>query len=127
MSQIAGGKEALKKYIDSNLVYPEEAMDNRIEGIVYLIAEVDDNGRVVQVEIIKGLAGGCNDEAIRWIKNVKFGGVKNKGIRLKTKKQFRIKFQLPQENKINFNLIKKKEDVPKPEITKSYTYTIQIK
>ncbi len=127
MPQIAGGKVALKKYIETNLVYPCEARNKRIEGIVYLNAEVDDNGKVIQVEIIKGLAGGCNDEAIRLIKNVQFGRVKNKGVRLKTKKQFRIKFQLPPENVVNYNLVKKKEEEPKPDTIKSYSYTIQIK
>ncbi len=58
------------------MVYPEEARKLRIEGIVHLIAEIDDDGKVIMVEIIKGLAGGCNDEAIRLINNVRFGGVK---------------------------------------------------
>jgi TonB family protein len=127
LPQIVGGKEALKKYIETNLVYPEEARNKRIEGIVYLIAEVDDNGKVMQVEIIKGIAGGCTEEAIRLIKNVRFGGVKNKGVRLKTNKQFRIKFQLPPENVVNYNLVTKKEEKLKPDIIKSYSYTIQIK
>lgn len=72
--QIAGGKAALQKYIETGLIYPEEAREKRIEGIVYLTAEIDDNGKVFHVEIIKGLAGGCNEEAIRLIKNVRFGG-----------------------------------------------------
>jgi TonB family protein len=129
LPQIAGGKEALKKYIETNLNYPEEARHKRIEGIVYLNVEIDDNGKVIQVEIIKGLAGGCNEEAIRLIKNVQFGGVKNKGVRLKTKKQFRIKFQLPPEkNVVNYNLVKKKEEKAIPDnIIKNYSYTIQFK
>jgi len=127
LPQIAGGKETLKKYIENNLVYPEEARDKRIEGIVYLSAEVDDNGKVIQVEIIKGLAGGCNDEAIRLIKNVRFGAVKNKGVRLKTKKRFTIKFQLPVENRINYQLVNKKEEATKTDIIKNYSYSIQLK
>jgi TonB family protein len=127
LPQFLGNKETLKKYLETNLVYPEEARNKRIGGIVYLNAEVDDSGKVIQVEIIKGLAGGCNEEAIRLIKNVQFGGVKNKGVRLKTKKQFRIKFQLPPENVINYNLVSKKEEKLKPDIIKSYSYTIQIK
>ena len=126
LPQIPGGKEALKKYIETNLIYPEKARNSRIEGIVHLIAEIDDNGKVTQVEIVKGLAGGCNDEAIRLIKNVQFGGVKNKGVRIKTKKRFKIKFQLPPENKVNYNLVMKKDKEPKSDVVKSYSYTIQI-
>jgi len=124
--QIAGGKAALQKYIKANLIYPDEARKNRIEGIVYLTAEIDDNGKVIHVEIIKGLAGGCNEEAVRLIKNVRFGGVRNKGVRVKTKKQFRIRFKLSPENIVNYNLVTQKEEKPKPEIVKSYSYTIQI-
>jgi TonB family protein len=126
LPQIAGGKETLQKYIEANLTYPEEARDKRIEGIVYLTAEIDDNGKVIQVEITKGLAGGCNDEAIRLIKNIRFGGVRNKGLRVKTKKQFRIKFQLPPETVVNYSLITKKDEKPQTETIKSYSYTIQF-
>ena len=127
LPQIIGGKEALKKYIETNLVYPPEALENRIEGTVELKAEIDDNGKVTQVEILKGLAGGCSEEAVRLIKNVGFGAVKNKGIRLKTQKRFRIKFQLPPESTINYHVVNKKEETPPKPITKNYSYTIQIK
>lgn len=125
LPQIAGGNDALKKYIETNLVYPEEARKLRIEGTVHLIAEIDDDGKIIIVEIIKGLAGGCNDEAIRLIKNVQFGGVKNKGLRVKTKKRFKIRFQLPSESHIIYQFIDKKPANPKPSVA-NYSYTIQI-
>jgi TonB family protein len=125
LPQIAGGNDALKKYIENHLVYPEEARKLRIEGTVHLIAEIDDEGRVIKVEIIKGLAGGCNDEAIRLIKNVQFGGVKNKGLRVKTKKRFKIRFQLPSESQIIYQFVDKKPANPKSSVA-NYSYTIQI-
>ena len=82
-----GGNKALKMYIGDKLVYPAEAKEKRIEGIVHLVAELDDNGNVINVEIILGLGGSCNEEAIRLIQNVRFGVAINKGIRLKTKRQ----------------------------------------
>lgn len=127
LPQIIGGKEALKKYIETNLVYPPEALEKKIEGTVDLKAEIDDNGKVTQVKILKGLSGGCDEEATRLIENIRFGKVKNKGIRLKTQKRFRIKFQLPVENTINYQIVKKKEEAPKPGIAKNYSYTIHIK
>lgn len=126
LPQILGGKEALKKYFETNLIYPEEAREKRIEGIVELNAEIDDNGNVIQVEIIKGLLGGCNEEAVRLIRNVQFGAVKNKGLRVKTKKRFKIKFQLPPENKINYTVVNKKVESSSPETTRKYNYTINI-
>ncbi len=124
--QIIGGNEAFKKYVEDNLVYPAEAKEKRIEGIVHLNAEIDDNGNVIHVDILHGLDGGCNEEAIRLINNVRFGAVKNKGIRLKTKKRFRIKFELPTENKINYQLVIQPKDTNQKETAKKYSYTISI-
>src|SRR5690606_1799617 len=104
LPQIIGGNEAFKSYVEDNLIYPTDARKKRIEGTVYLSAEIDDTGNVKLIEILHGLDGGCNEEAIRLINNIRFGAVKNKGIRLKTKKQFRIKFQLPVENNLNYEL-----------------------
>lgn len=126
LPEILGGREALKKYFEANLIYPEEAREKRIEGIVELNAEIDDNGKVIQVEIIKGLTGGCNEEAERLIRNVQFGAVKNKGLRVKTKKRFKIKFQLPPETKINYTVVCKKEDSSSPDTTRKYNYTVNI-
>lgn len=125
LPQIAGGNDALKAYIEENLVYPEEARISRIEGFVHLIAEINDDGKVIMVEVIKGLSGGCNDEAIRLIKNVQFGGVKNKGFRVKTKKRFKIRFQLPPQSQIAYQFVDKKTDTSQP-VVANYSYTIQI-
>jgi TonB family protein len=126
LPQIVGGKEALKKYFEVNLIYPDEAKEKRIEGIVELIAEIDDNGKVIQVEIVKGLEYGCNEEAARLVKNVQFGAVKNRGIRLKTKKRFKIKFQLPLENQIKYHLVNGKKESPVPGNDRNFTYTINL-
>ncbi len=124
--QILGGKDTLNNYIESNLIYPEEARNKRIEGIVHLMAEINDNGEVVQVEIVKGLAGGCNEEAARLIQSVKFGSVKNKSVRLKTKKRFKVQFKLPVENTISYHFVENKENSPKTETLIYYSYSIQI-
>jgi protein TonB len=124
---IIGGNEAFKRYIDDNLVYPAVAKEKRIEGIVHLKAEIDDNGNVIQVEILHGLDGGCNEEAIRLINDIRFGAVKNKGVRIKTQKRFKIKFQLPPENKINYHLVSQPVKVNEKVSGKNISYTITIK
>ncbi|MCG6187769.1 energy transducer TonB [Maribellus maritimus] len=129
LPEYPGGKEALKKYIEKNLAYPEEAVAHRVEGIVYLVAEINDNGDVEGIQIQKGLGYGCDEEATRLIKNIRFGGVKNQGIRLKTKKRFKINFKLPPENNIHYKITGKKTDdnVENKSKTKNYSYSIQIK
>ncbi len=122
-----GGKEAFKKYIKANLVYPKEALDKRVEGTVYLSAVVNDNGDVLQVNIEQGVGAGCDEEAIRLIENIQFPKVKNRGVRVKTKKKFRINFKLQAQKKVNFNLVKTKTVENKPIQIKSYSYTIELK
>jgi TonB family protein len=90
-----GGKEAFRQYVKSNLKYPEEALAKGIGGIVYLSARIDDNGEVSDVEVEKGIGGGCDEEAVRLISSVHFGKVKNRGLRVSTRKKFRIEFRLP--------------------------------
>lgn len=140
-----GGKERFKAYIRSSMVYPREALDKGIEGVVYLNAEINDNGTVLDVVVEKGIGGGCDEEAVRLIKNVHFGPVKNRGIRLKTRKKFRIEFKLPSAEKpddrkaqrqISYQVSPskkkadpagaKKEAVP-PKKETTYSYTIQVR
>jgi TonB family protein len=90
-----GGKTAFKEYVKKNLVYPEEALEKGVEGVVHLSARIDDNGHVSEVAVEKGIGSGCDEEAQRLIKNVQFGTVKNKGVRVKTRQRFRIEFKLP--------------------------------
>ena len=94
--EFPGGKEEFKKYIKESLIYPKEALENKIEGVVFLNAEINDNGLVTNVNIEKGLGYGCDEEAKRLLSGCKFGGVKNRGVRVKTRKKFRINFKLPQ-------------------------------
>ena len=131
LPEYPGGKEAFKAYIKSNLKYPEEALRRKIEGIVHLKAEIDDNGHVGNVVVEKGLGAGCDEEAVRLIKNVRFGGVKNRGVRVKNRKKFRVEFKLPPEKRKIVYQMKKPRQKPSQEPDKSqpetYTYHVQLK
>jgi TonB family protein len=117
LPEYPGGKEALRKYVNENLNYPEEAIKNKIEGYVLLTAQIDDNGEVLEVSVDRGIGYGCDEEAIRLIEGLHFGGVKNRGMRLTTKKKFKIRFQLK-------NGLKKK---PAVERTVKYDYKTEEK
>ena len=121
-----GGKEAFLNYIKENLKYPKEALENKIQGTVYLSAEIDDNGKAGIVHIEKGIGFGCDEEAVRLITNVQYGSVKNKGMRLKTRKKFRIQFKLPTQPMVSFSLVNKKEMSQKISVEKKYNYSIKI-
>lgn len=58
-----GGEKALAKFIQENIVYPEAALENGVEGEVLVGFAVDERG-VIYTPIIKGdLAGYGLDEA----------------------------------------------------------------
>ena len=128
LPEYPGGKEAFIKYIKENLVYPKEALEKRVQGIVYLKAEINDNGEVLHVSVEKGVGAGCDEEAIRLIKNIRYTSVKNRGKRVKTKKKFRIQFKLPPRKTVNFEVVSKKNiESPKQSVSKVYSYSIKFK
>ena len=45
----------MKKFIGSNLRYPEEALKNKIEGTVYLRYDIDHQGTVTDAKVVKGI------------------------------------------------------------------------
>ena len=61
-----GGQEALMRFIQENITYPQEAIEEDIQGKVYVQFYVEKDGKVSDVKILKGL--GCpsiEKEAIR--------------------------------------------------------------
>ncbi|MCX6234538.1 MAG: energy transducer TonB [Bacteroidetes bacterium] len=89
-----GGSAYYKRFIFDNLAYPEEALLNGIEGSVYLSFTVNDFGDVIDAKVIKGLGYGCDEEALRLVRLVKFEKVKNRGIIIQSMRRTRIDFRL---------------------------------
>lgn len=70
MPQFPGGDNALHKFISSNLRYPESAIDNGIVGRVFVQFVVNSSGIITSVKVLRGIGGGCDEEAIRVIKSM---------------------------------------------------------
>tara|TARA_Y100000994_G_scaffold98027_1_gene81092 strand:+ start:2789 stop:3142 length:354 start_codon:yes stop_codon:yes gene_type:complete len=99
-----GGNEALKKFIKTNLKYPKNALENKIEGDVFLKFKVNPLGQVFDVNIINGIGYGCDEEAVRLIKTLKYPKLLNRKIKVTTNKKISIKFRLPKNhNKLIIN------------------------
>jgi protein TonB len=95
LPEYPGGSEAFKKFISENLRYPEAAMEARIEGSVVVEYVISDDGMVSDLRVLHGLGYGCDEEALRLIRLLKFGKVKNRGVRLKSTTKTTIHFRLP--------------------------------
>jgi len=85
-----GGLPAIYK----NVKYPEIAQKAGIQGKVYLLAFINENGGVDDVKVIKGIGGGCDEAAVVAVKKTKFKAGKNKGKAVKVKFSMAIKFKL---------------------------------
>jgi len=63
--EFPGGEVALFRFLGKVLRYPERAKDANIHGMVYVEFIVERNGEVSQVKVLKGIGGGCDEEAVR--------------------------------------------------------------
>ncbi|MBL7691856.1 MAG: energy transducer TonB [Flavipsychrobacter sp.] len=52
-------------YLAANVRYPEAARDAGIEGPVQIEFVVDEEGNVTQARVVRGIGGGCDQEALR--------------------------------------------------------------
>jgi periplasmic protein TonB len=68
MPSFVGGDEARNKFLVDNIVYPQQATENGIQGTVYVSFVVDSKGNVTEVKVLRGIGGGCDEEAIRVVK-----------------------------------------------------------
>lgn len=63
-----GSMESFIQYFQENLNYPELAKDKGIEGLVAVSFVVREDGSVTDVAILRGIGGGCDEEAYRLVK-----------------------------------------------------------
>ena len=63
--EFPGGSEALSNFWRENLRYPQEAMERKIEGKVYVAFRVELDGDITNAFVLRDIGGGCGDEALR--------------------------------------------------------------
>lgn len=67
-SEYPGGQPAWLRYLNKNFRYPQDALNNEIQGTVVVQFIVDKDGNVSDVQAVNGPeTGGLRDEAIRVI------------------------------------------------------------
>ncbi len=90
-----GGYPAFYEYISKNLKYPAQARRMGIEGKVFVQFVVDKDGSLTEVQAVKGIGAGCDEEAVRVIKGApKWSPPKQRGKPVKQRIIVPIVFQL---------------------------------
>lgn len=70
MPEFPGGDLALRKYIANTIIYPEVAIENGIQGKVYVTFVVTTNGTIANTKIARGVDPSLDKEAIRVVNNL---------------------------------------------------------
>ncbi len=60
-----GGDAALMRYLSLNIKYPRAARETGISGTVYVTFVVETDGSVSSIGVLRSVAGGCTEEAVR--------------------------------------------------------------
>ncbi len=96
MPEFPGGADAMNRWLAKNIKYPLLAQENNIQGRVICQFVVNTDGKIVNVEVVRGVEASLDAEAVRVIKSMpawkpgKQGG-----------KNVRVKYTLPIRFKLN--------------------------
>ena len=95
MPDFPGGTQKLADYLAKNIKYPQMARESGIQGRVFISFVVEPDGSVSNVNVMRSLGGGCDEEAVRVVKSMpKWKPGKQRG------KPVRVSYILP----VNFKL-----------------------
>lgn len=102
MPEFPGGQEALFAYIAKELKYPEEAVENGVQGVVFVTFVVEADGSISNPKVLRGIGYGCDVEAHRVVKgmpNWTPGKQRGEAVRVKYNLPIRFKLTGDQGNK----------------------------
>jgi len=90
MPKLIGGLAEIGKKIR----YPEIARRAGVEGRVIIQFIVDENGKVTEPAVVRGIGAGCDEEALRVVREARFKPGKQRGKPVKVKMSLPIAFKL---------------------------------
>lgn len=136
--EFPGGPKELTKFIYANLRYPAAALEAKIEGTVLVEYDIDYKGNVVDTRILQPLGFGCDEEAVRVVRMLKFAVGRNRGVKVLFHKKAQIRFKLPVPAKtpapqqpvnmqVNYVYTTAKPEPAEQPKTNTYSYTVTLK
>lgn len=93
--EFIGGYEAMLKYLRENIHYPAAAQQSKIQGTTFVQFVISKTGKISKVKILRGIGGGCDEEAIRVVREMPdWIPGRNNGKAVTVMFQIPVKFQL---------------------------------
>jgi protein TonB len=95
MPEYPGGINTLYQYISDQIHYPVMAKELGIQGKVFVTFVIETDGSVSGVEVLRGIGGGCDEEAIRVVNSLpKWKPGKQRGVPVRVRYNLPVKFTL---------------------------------
>jgi protein TonB len=95
MPSFEGGISEFYKFVSKNLQYPAQARRMGIEGKVYVYFVVDKDGSLSDIEVVKGIGAGCDEEVLRITKlSPNWNPGKQRGTPVRVRMMMPITFRL---------------------------------
>jgi len=63
-----GGIEMFYRFLQYNIRYPAKAFEDKIQGKVFISFVVEKDGSLTDIKVLRGIGGGCDEEAVRVMK-----------------------------------------------------------
>ncbi len=112
MPAFIGGEEAMKQYLRQNLKYPEAAKKDNIQGKVFITFIVEGDGKITEANVLRGIGGGCDDEALRVINAMpRWNPGKQNGKTIAVRFNLPISFRLLEDNTPKTTVIAAKDSI----------------
>lgn len=90
-----GGQKAWRKFLRDNLKYPKQAQRMNLSGAVMLSFVVNKEGMISDIEVIREVGGGCDEEAVRVLSlSPKWNPGLQRGRAVKSRMTIRVVFNL---------------------------------
>lgn len=119
-----GGAQGMKTFVREHLRYPEAARVAGIGGVVTVRISIAQNGAVTDTKVISGLGHGCDEEAVRVARLMRFDVPPNRGLRLIFHQTVNIHFILQHAPA---GLVANTDEIPTEQPAVVYTVSVRTK
>jgi periplasmic protein TonB len=94
MPEPIGGYKLFYEQLSTSIKYPRQAQRNNTEGKVFVEFLVDENGKITNLKVSKGIGHGCDEEAMRVLSLTHWQPGKQRGIPVKVRMTLPLTFKL---------------------------------
>ncbi len=70
MPTYPGGEGELISYLSKTVMYPSQAREFKVQGLVVARFVIESDGSISNIEVLRGIGAGCDEEAVRVIEGI---------------------------------------------------------